>query len=78
MPTIEVVDGSRIEIHTGRETRVPHVHVCREGRDVVVNLLTLRPYGEEPFRLSAKIWDYLRENQEALLERWDEYHGGER
>jgi hypothetical protein len=75
MPTIKVIGSYGIEIHTGRERNLPHVHVVHDGRDVLVNLLTLETYGETRFRLPKVIQEYLRHNQTQLLKKWDEYHG---
>lgn len=75
MPTIDIIGGYSIEIHTGREGSLPHVHVVHGGSDVVVNLLTLEPYGEKPFRVPRNVQGYLRDKREQLLKKWDEYHG---
>lgn len=75
MPTVEVLGDYRIEMHTGRESPPPHVHVVHADGDVVVNLLTLSPYGIQSFRLPRSVKDYLRGNQESLLDLWDSYHG---
>ena len=75
MPTIVQIGGYRTEMHTGREYGIPHVLVARDGQDVVVNLLTLAPFGNEPFRLPKDVRAYIRGHQEELLRRWDEYHG---
>lgn len=75
MPTVKVLGDYRIQMHTGRESPPPHVHVVHDDGDVVVNLLTLSPYGIQPFRLPRIVNTYLRANQEALLELWDRYHG---
>ena len=75
MPTITRIGGCRLELHPGREYGIPHVHVVCQDRDVVVNLLTLEPFGVEHFRLTRDVKKYLKDNQEKLLERWDEYYG---
>lgn len=75
MPRIARIAGCVIRIHSGREHPPPHVHVVRNGEDVVVNLLTLQPYGRVPFRVPMHVRRFLRENQARLLELWDGYHG---
>ena len=75
MPTIARIGGYQIEMHRGREYGIPHVHVVHGGRDVLVNLLTLEPFGVEPFRLPRKVKTYIQKNQTELLRLWDEYHG---
>lgn len=75
MPTIARIGGYQIEMHTGREHGLPHVHVVHGGRDVLVNLLTLEPFGVEPFRLPRSVKTYIEKNQTELLRLWDEYHG---
>lgn len=76
MPKIGDIGSYRIEMHPGRERRgCPHVHVVHEGSDVVVNLLTLEPYGEKRFRVPRTVQEYPRDNQEQLLGNWDEYYG---
>ncbi len=75
MPTIIRIGGYQIEMHSGREHGIPHVHVVHEDRDVVVNLLTLEPFGVEPFWLPRNVKRYIEVNQTELLRRWDEYHG---
>ena len=74
MPTLQTIGGYRIEMHTGREAPPPHVHVVSDRGDVVVNLLTLSPYGSQPFRLPKNVASYLEKHQAALLAKWDEYH----
>ena len=46
----------------------------RDGQDVVVNLITLNPSGDEPFRLPKKAREHIKIRQKQLLRRWDEYH----
>lgn len=76
MPTIETIGSYRIELHTGREGRTPHVHICHEGKDVLVNLYLLTVYGEVHFRVPRKVMEYLESEQMTLIETWEQYHGG--
>lgn len=76
MPQVASVSGCSIVIHTRDEVRFPpHVHVKKGGKDVVVNLLTLEPYGEVHFRLPTTVQKYLRNRRGELLEIRDQYHG---
>lgn len=74
MPTIENIGAYKIQLHT-REVGPPHVHVTYQGQDVVVYLLTLEPYGKQPFRVPRKVMEYLERHQLRLIELWEQYHG---
>ena len=68
------IGAYKIKMHT-REVGLPHVHICYQGKDVVVNLLTLEAYGEKHFRIPRSVAAYLDREQENLLTLWEEHHG---
>ena len=67
MPTIEDIGAYKIQMHTGREVGPPHVHICYQGQDVLLNLLTIEPYGKRHFRIPRKVMAYLDREQLNLL-----------
>lgn len=75
MPTIENIGAYRVQLHTGREGGTPHVHVCYGGKEVVVNMLRLRPYGKKHFRVPGNVMKYLDRHQVRILAMWEKYHG---
>ncbi len=79
MPTIAIEGPYHLVIFT-HDHPPPHVHVHWAGGMVKVNLLTLRPLGKRRGKARKRVpkgaLKAVRKHREALLEAWDDLHGG--
>ena len=64
MPTIEIIDGIRIMIHS-REHRPPHIHASYNEFEVAVEIESGKIIaGDFPVRQKAKIKEWLNKNRQ--------------
>lgn len=74
MPTIKIINGTRIYINTGHEHNPPHVHVNNGELYCIINLLTLECKGS-CVRNMKEVLDWVSENREFLMEEWKKWTG---
>jgi hypothetical protein len=81
MPTIYAEDGFTVRIYT-RDHRPPHVHVFYRDAEVII---AIGRAGQDPevrevydmhSRDVERAVEIVRENRDAFLHEWTEYHGG--
>ena len=49
----------------------PHIHAYQAEHHLEVEINTFSAKGSMPRKKTARVVSYVRENQQALLERWD-------
>lgn len=81
MPTVLRKDGFNFVIYTD-DHEPAHTHVKRAGKEVVINLgdENTKPYVRENLGMNTKnrrkALGIAAENQDYLIEKWREIHGG--
>lgn len=74
MALIENLDGIKIRIFPD-DHNPPHVHVFCDSDAVSIDIKTLRVSGTLNTRILKKIVDWVEQNQDNLLERWEKLNG---
>ncbi len=75
MPTVLEIEGFRFFFYSADRNEPPHIHVRKAGREAKFWLEPIRParlgrFKQRDLRRMIKI---LEENQEHILERWNEH-----
>ncbi|GAB5466227.1 MAG: hypothetical protein Kapaf2KO_16630 [Candidatus Kapaibacteriales bacterium] len=67
MPTVDRIDGVKINIYNG-EHRPPHIHAIYNEHEALLTIETLEIYaGSLPPKQMKKSLDWLKENQDWAL-----------
>jgi hypothetical protein len=73
MPFIRQLSNCRIYIHVRGEHPPPHIHAWNPAWEVVFNIRTFDVRrGSAPMADHREIRDWVKENTEFLLRRWEE------
>lgn len=74
MPTIHLIDSIKILIYYD-DHLPPHFHAIYNEYEELIEINTLETYrGKLPNRQRRRVLDWARENQEFLLEKWNEFN----
>lgn len=75
MPTVLEIEGFRFFFYSADRNEPPHIHVRKAGQEAKFWLDPIRParLGSFNTRDLRRVLEILGENQETILERWDEY-----
>jgi len=79
MPRVHVLSNCRIYVHARREHPPPHFHVIGPGWEVSIDIRTFEIRKGSAPRAdldAAMVW--ARDNQEYLLDKWEEYNERDR
>lgn len=67
MPTVETIDGIKINLYNG-DHRPPHIHAIYGEYEVLIEIESLEIYaGDLPNKPLKKVKDWLYENQKWAL-----------
>jgi hypothetical protein len=74
MPTIALFDGLKIEMYFD-DHLPPHVHAKYAENEILVTIREAAVYaGYLPRKQLKQVQQYVSDNQEKLLERWQQYN----
>jgi hypothetical protein len=75
MPTVLEIEGFRFFFYSADRNEPPHVHVHKAGQEAKFWLDPIRPERLGRFKKGElrRMIEILEENQEQILERWNEY-----
>ena len=75
MPTVLEIEGFRFFFYSADRNEPPHIHVRKAGQEAKFWLDPIRPerLGSFNTRDLRRVLEILGENQETILERWDEH-----
>ncbi len=71
-PRIGEIEGIEISIKCSEHGN-PHIHGCYQGQKIEISIETLNiESGKLPPKQTKKLMKWIEENQEYLLEKWDQ------
>jgi len=75
MPTILEIEGFRFFFYSADRNEPPHIHVRKAGQEAKFWLDPIRPARLGGFKRNdlRRMIEILEENQEHILERWNEH-----
>jgi hypothetical protein len=78
MPTVLEIEGFRFFFYSADRNEPPHIHVRKAGQEAKFWLDPIRPAQLGRFKQSElrRMINILEENQEHILERWNEQFNG--
>jgi len=74
MPTIDVVDGVKINIYNG-DHRPPHIHAVYNEFEVLITIEKAQVYaGDMPYKQLKKVFEWLSGNSKWALSVFYEFN----
>ncbi|OAV45090.1 DUF4160 domain-containing protein [Lewinella sp. 4G2] len=73
MPTVHTIGSIKIKLYY-KDHLPPHFHAQYNEFEILIEIRSLEKYaGDLPKKQLKAVLEWAAENQEELMERWDEY-----